>query len=265
MFTSTDSATRKKGASNSYLPTAEAAHTCIATPCYVSSSRLLCRAQGETRTQNNCITTIAVDSLVSLGSRCTLWNMGSISSGLPDLIPALAPSFQKYFWVQQTVIVITARTEELKLISWLNTEYSFDFNRYYGQWEKAFFVPALPILQSVGTHLQHRLYTVHTEACVLYTCSNSWSFLSDLKVLVLENHSAGNGALVPAAVLFCWIDGSDSVLVGRLVSSYEDSQTWLYPDLLCSISQSGCCRQPFSSSQYGSQSFHVLTSPRPKL
>lgn len=31
--------------------------------------------------------------------------------------------------------------------------------------KKAFFVPALPILQSVGTYVQYRLYT---QSCVCY-------------------------------------------------------------------------------------------------
>lgn len=154
------------------LPKTGVAPTCFTTPHDVSSSQLLRRAQGETRTKTNYITTAAIDSLVSLGSRCNLWNIGSISSrGMSDLIPALAPSFHKYFWVPQTVVEFKARTEELKFISWLNIGRSSELIMGYGQWERESILCPSSAYMAVSGYWSaaQTVYCTHRVVCVTHT------------------------------------------------------------------------------------------------
>lgn len=114
MFTympSTDSDTRIN--SNSYLSVHSWMHALQHSVLLVHLS-YRAEQQGEARAKTNYITTAAMDSFVSLGSWCTLPNIGSVfpmGVALPDTSTC---------WVKQSVVVIKSRAEELKFISWLN-------------------------------------------------------------------------------------------------------------------------------------------------
>lgn len=58
-------------------------------------------------------------------------------------------------WLKQGVAGIKSRTEQLKFISRLNKEFSFEFNMVYCQYEKESIFCQSSVLQPVGTCVQH--------------------------------------------------------------------------------------------------------------